>query len=461
MNIRSVASSFIVDVGRFFVTNLSTFSYLFVCLNAIFFGYILVTEPNIRQTIYSLTNEDSYVEHFTAIFFFLAGLLLVIVISTERRIFPRCIYVLGFVAFMFIAGEEISWGQRIFDFETPDIVMETNRQNEFTLHNIKIEDYYLNKIFSRIYIYGTLVFCMIICAAFFCNKNVFMGIPFPSIPLMLSLLVMLSHKSPHNHNLYFFPIYPTQIGLLLIFIMYTLFSKRINLAIYAIATMILVLVIPYLYHHDNSYLFRGEIREFLFSFCCFIYSLELLQAQGYGPFKSNARSESPSMLSRNYLVYVATIVFTISGSFYLVSLKIDSSIPLSQHHLSQHQQETLRFLNDADPVIRSNFDVYLKDESLIYVREGCDSQDTYITFFLHIVPSSQSDLPHFSKQHGFHNLDFNFEPDGFFVDQRCIVVRYLPGYEIAKITTGQSISNLRKGTVTFTEIWKGTFQNVP
>lgn len=34
------------------------------------------------------------------------------------------------------AGEEISWGQRILGFETPDALREVNRQDEFTLHNV-------------------------------------------------------------------------------------------------------------------------------------------------------------------------------------------------------------------------------------------------------------------------------------------------------------------------------------
>ena len=36
----------------------------------------------------------------------------------------------------FLTGEEISWGQRIFGWETPDALEEINRQGETTLHNI-------------------------------------------------------------------------------------------------------------------------------------------------------------------------------------------------------------------------------------------------------------------------------------------------------------------------------------
>jgi len=34
------------------------------------------------------------------------------------------------------AGEEMSWGQRIFNFQTPDFIARANRQSEFNLHNL-------------------------------------------------------------------------------------------------------------------------------------------------------------------------------------------------------------------------------------------------------------------------------------------------------------------------------------
>lgn len=38
--------------------------------------------------------------------------------------------------FFFGAGEEISWGQRILGFETPESISQVNRQEEFNLHNL-------------------------------------------------------------------------------------------------------------------------------------------------------------------------------------------------------------------------------------------------------------------------------------------------------------------------------------
>jgi len=37
---------------------------------------------------------------------------------------------------LFIAGEEVSWGQRIFDWSTPTALERVNKQGETTVHNI-------------------------------------------------------------------------------------------------------------------------------------------------------------------------------------------------------------------------------------------------------------------------------------------------------------------------------------
>jgi len=42
---------------------------------------------------------------------------------------------LALVAF-FVAGEEVSWGQRIFGFQTPESLKAINTQQEFTVHNL-------------------------------------------------------------------------------------------------------------------------------------------------------------------------------------------------------------------------------------------------------------------------------------------------------------------------------------
>lgn len=56
--------------------------------------------------------------------------------KTWMSIVKQLVY-LGLAAlFFFGAGEEISWGQRILGFQTPENISQVNRQEEFNLHNL-------------------------------------------------------------------------------------------------------------------------------------------------------------------------------------------------------------------------------------------------------------------------------------------------------------------------------------
>lgn len=50
------------------------------------------------------------------------------------------LYVIGIALFcLMCAGEEISWGQRLIGFQTPDRIATANEQKEFNLHNLELE----------------------------------------------------------------------------------------------------------------------------------------------------------------------------------------------------------------------------------------------------------------------------------------------------------------------------------
>ena len=83
------------------------------------------------------------------------------------------------------------------------------------------------------------------------------------------------------------------------------------------------------------------------------------------------------------------------------------------------------------------FDVYLDENKLTFVKQPCTPADAEPRFFLHVHPVDDANLSENRRQHGFNNLDFNFEDHGMLDGQLCTVVRYLPNYDIAKIATGQ------------------------
>jgi hypothetical protein len=90
-----------------------------------------------------LGKEDSFFEWLTAIFFLFTSVLCFITFKRNKNIF-----VLGLAIMMFIGmGEEISWGQRIIGFKTPEELKSVNVQKETNIHNLEIfNDKYLNGV---------------------------------------------------------------------------------------------------------------------------------------------------------------------------------------------------------------------------------------------------------------------------------------------------------------------------
>lgn len=80
--------------------------------------------------------EDGFFEWLTALCYFISFLLLAVIYKKNKNIF---ILLLGIVM-LFGAGEELSWGQRIFGFATPEAVDQVNVQHEFNLHNTVLFD---------------------------------------------------------------------------------------------------------------------------------------------------------------------------------------------------------------------------------------------------------------------------------------------------------------------------------
>ena len=105
----------------------------------------------------------------------------------------------------------------------------------------------------------------------------------------------------------------------------------------------------------------------------------------------------------------------------------------------------------GEPVIRSDFDVYLSENTLTYVREQCARADVEAMFFLALFPVDVNDLTDHRRQHGFDNLDFRFDRRGVIFDGRCMATVALPEYDIARIRTGQYV-RVDDG---YDHIWEG------
>ena len=103
------------------------------------------------------------------------------------------------------------------------------------------------------------------------------------------------------------------------------------------------------------------------------------------------------------------------------------------------------------PVARTEFDLYLSDNTLHYFKEPCAAADTADRFFLHILPKDAADLPEGRRQHGFANADFYFSEHGLALDGVCLGAVELPAYGIERIRTGQYVSGAG-------QLWRTEFE---
>ena len=96
-----------------------------------------------------------------------------------------------------------------------------------------------------------------------------------------------------------------------------------------------------------------------------------------------------------------------------------------------------RALAGLAPAARDVFDLYWRDNRLIYLRESCAAADMAAGFFLHITPEDSADLPQERRDYGFVNRDFAFAWWGGSFDGKCLAAVPLPDYPVKSIHTGQ------------------------
>jgi hypothetical protein len=145
-----------------------------------------------------VVREDGWVEYLTTLFLFLGAVILGFnAIQAVRRKDKKQILFFTLAALMFIfgAGEEISWGQRIFGLETGEYFMEKNYQGETNLHNLEIGGVDLNiLIFSKL-MFIALAFYFIILPVLVWKTQAFrklvidFGVPLPRLHHVIVLLI--------------------------------------------------------------------------------------------------------------------------------------------------------------------------------------------------------------------------------------------------------------------------------
>jgi len=134
--------------------------------------------------------EDGFIEWLTVVALIASTVLMLrraMTLRLVRSYLFLFVTVMAAAVFVFGAGEEISWGQRIFSIETPEWLAEHNKQSEMNLHNLVIGGVSINKlVFSKVLAVVLLVYLIIIPLIYRKHPNRArqidaLGIPLPRI----------------------------------------------------------------------------------------------------------------------------------------------------------------------------------------------------------------------------------------------------------------------------------------
>ncbi|MGV8092118.1 MAG: hypothetical protein AB2L24_09675 [Mangrovibacterium sp.] len=102
-----------------------------------------------QERFFDYVEEDGFVENLTTIFLFLCSVICLYRVFEYRKMKKTLwlfTYLMLAILFFFAAGEEISWGQRIFGIESSEFFLEHNKQAETNLHNMIVKGKNLNKL---------------------------------------------------------------------------------------------------------------------------------------------------------------------------------------------------------------------------------------------------------------------------------------------------------------------------
>ena len=164
-------------------------------LMATFVIYLCYVEP---VTFLRLIAEDQWGEYATAVSFGVCGLLLTLLLFCRvPRLEKVVLLIIGLGAF-FIAGEEVSWGQRIFGFATPQLLSQFNIQGELNLHNLDgVDNAHLRSIAVHL-IVGWLLLSSVVAVGFPRYRDRVQRMGIPLIPVRLFPIFLLAPYFLHS-----------------------------------------------------------------------------------------------------------------------------------------------------------------------------------------------------------------------------------------------------------------------
>ena len=223
-----------------------------------------------------LTSEDNIIENLSAVLLLFCSCFFLISFFHARKSPLKIHHWLTYgllmlsIVFFLIAGEEISWGQRIFDLATPDYLSSVNEQDELNFHNIN------KRFFDRLLDRATIIFVFISSFLLYRKKEKTLGIQNPDIFVICSFAITPFYTQNTQLDFCHF-IYVPLVGLFVFALKNKQKSFLFPLAFTLMLSLIIIIIHTTYNHlfpwHNNS---ANELREFLFYLSCVAYAYEIM-----------------------------------------------------------------------------------------------------------------------------------------------------------------------------------------
>ena len=254
----------------------SKISKLFFALVVIFVSVFTVLFVFDTKSYDIISREDRIIEYLSSLFLLLSSFFFLrAFIYSKRHNSTNSKWLLFLligisILFFLASGEEISWGQRIFNFSTPEYLSSINDQNELNIHNIN------KKFFDRVLDRTTIIFVIIASAILLLKKDVIREIKNPDIFIICAFAITPFYRQNNDLDFYHL-LYLPLIGLLI----YSIINK-IKFSFFAVLTTLVISFLIPIIHSKYQHLFplhnnsANEFKEFLFCLCCLAYSYVIM-----------------------------------------------------------------------------------------------------------------------------------------------------------------------------------------
>lgn len=113
---------------------------------------------------------------------------------SQKNVLGTLWFIIFSILCIFIAGEEVSWGQSFFNYQVPSSITSSNYQGEFNLHNsmaIQSSNNSLSSIFFKLLAAYFIVYPMAL-VVFPTIKNIAIKISLPTPSMLIALIAILA-----------------------------------------------------------------------------------------------------------------------------------------------------------------------------------------------------------------------------------------------------------------------------